>query len=220
MSTTRLANNLYQITYPNSGNNSYILVKDKKCVIIDPSFNFDEINKVIHNEHLSPKGIIITHGHFDHFSDGFELMKKYKVNMHVFETDRDVIENHSYHNFFTRDFMLDPKTITYFNDSELAIDSFKFKITNLHGHTVGSIIIDYENYLFVGDIIFADGIGRYDLFSGSYRDLVDSVKYIIKNYCNDKVILTGHGEITAIGELKKENDYVKLFLKDNLNCRK
>ena len=44
--------------------NCYILIKDDKCLVIDPGDEIDKIKKEIGNKEVV--GVIVTHYHFDH----------------------------------------------------------------------------------------------------------------------------------------------------------
>ena len=57
--------------------NCYALIKNNKCLIIDPG---DEINKIIEMiDNNKLVGIIITHYHFDHVGALEQLRSKYNV---------------------------------------------------------------------------------------------------------------------------------------------
>ena len=48
--------------------NCYLVVSEKgNCAIIDPGMEPENIIKSIEENHLTPKMILLTHGHYDHF---------------------------------------------------------------------------------------------------------------------------------------------------------
>jgi glyoxylase-like metal-dependent hydrolase (beta-lactamase superfamily II) len=64
--------------------------------------------------------------------------------------------------------------------------------------------------LLIGDTIFPDTIGRYDLHGGNYDELMKSISKIYNmNLPDDTLVISGHGPATTIGELKKTNPYFK-----------
>ena len=83
-------------------------------------------------------------------------------------------------------------------------DNFKFDIIKTPGHTSDSVTFYFkeDNIMFVGDFLFNGSIGRYDLPTGDYNQMVESLNNIFK-YPLDTVIYPGHGDITT---LKKEKD--------------
>ena len=62
--------------------------------------------------------------------------------------------------------------------------------------------------MFVGDFIFKDDIGRCDLPTGDYLQMLASINKI-KKYNDDILIYPGHEETTTLLEEKKFNEYFK-----------
>ena len=60
--------------------------------------------------------------------------------------------------------------------------------------------------MFVGDFIFKDNIGRVDLPTGNYQEMIESINKI-KKYDDDIVLYPGHGDSTTLGHEKKHNYY-------------
>ena len=74
------------------------------------------------------------------------------------------------------------------------------KITVLHtpGHTKGSVCYDTGDALITGDTIFADSIGRCDLWGGR-DDLMKESLELLRKYDKQIKILPGHGPAAVIG---------------------
>jgi hydroxyacylglutathione hydrolase len=77
------------------------------------------------------------------------------------------------------------------------------------GHTKGSICIQYQNRLFSGDTLFADSIGRTDLYSGNMNDMKQSLRLLSERLSNQTVVYPGHGESKKWQEIKEVNPYLK-----------
>jgi glyoxylase-like metal-dependent hydrolase (beta-lactamase superfamily II) len=74
---------------------------------------------------------------------------------------------------------IDEGVIQYFSDTTLQIGHFHFDVILTPGHTPGSICLQYQNYLFTGDTIFYDSIGRTDLPYGNEVAMGQSLKLVI-----------------------------------------
>ncbi|MDD2435380.1 MAG: MBL fold metallo-hydrolase [Bacilli bacterium] len=161
--------------------NCYLLIKDNSCLIVDPGDDFKLIEK--HLSNLRLVGILITHHHPDHIGALDELKNKYQVPVY------------SRHNLL---------------EKEYHIDSFKFEVIYTFGHTSDSITFYFkeEKAMFVGDFLFKGSIGRYDLPTANYNDMVNSLNNIIK-YNDDITIYSGHGPKTTLGDEKKDNPYLQ-----------
>lgn len=159
--------------------NCYILEKDNNILLIDPG---DESNKII--DKIGDRkliGILITHNHFDHIGALENILNKYEVEVY----DKNNLEEKEYN-----------------------IGEFKFKIIFNPGHTSDSVSYLFDNNLFCGDFIFKDSIGRWDLPTGNYNEMLESISRI-KKY-NDLIIYPGHGDSTLLEEEKKNNYYFNL----------
>ena len=64
-------------------NNCYILIKDNKMLIIDPSTDTEEYEKYLNKYEL--EGILITHYHFDHIGGLDNLVKKTNIKPNDFK---------------------------------------------------------------------------------------------------------------------------------------
>jgi glyoxylase-like metal-dependent hydrolase (beta-lactamase superfamily II) len=70
------------------------------------------------------------------------------------------------------------------------------EIIHSPGHTPGSVCFTTEDVIFVGDLVFRDGLGRTDFSYSSPLKLYDSLDTLIDRYetTGDRLVLAGHGE--------------------------
>lgn len=99
-----------------------------------------------------------------------------------------------------------PSNVKYFDDLDLSIGSFKFKIIPTPGHTIGGICIQYNKYLFTGDTLFSDSVGRMDLPTGNPRQLLLSLK-TLKELDQNLIAMCGHSKtnltLSKISEINR-----------------
>ncbi len=189
-------------------NNSYLIIYDNECVVVDPSFAADEINEYITKNNLKLLGIILTHGHYDHFATANFLLKNYNTSLYVYEKERDVILQHNLNDLFNVENFILPSSIKFFNGKTLELGKIKLNIFHTPGHTIGGICIFWEGYVFTGDTIFIDSVGRMDLPTGNPRQLLQSIQQI-KKFDKSLRVLTGHNETNVtLDELLKRNKYI------------
>lgn len=163
--------------------NCYILYEDKKCLIIDPGDEENNIIKQIEKLKLTPLAILLTHNHFDHTGAADNLSSFFKIPI------------------------LDHKNLF---EEKKVIGPFNFTTIYTPGHSSSSITFYFKDYdfMFCGDFVFYENIGRVDLPSGSFQDMITSLDKI-KKYPDETVLYPGHGDSTTIGHEKKYNSYFR-----------
>lgn len=192
-------------------NNTYVVFDNQDCVIIDISRNSTQVDEFVKRNKLNVLGIILTHGHYDHIGYGFEFADKYDCQIFINEKEKDVLLKYHLADKFNIDFHVNEKKISYFNEPIFQIGNFKFDVQTFPGHTIGSTILQYDDYIFTGDVVFYDSIGRSDLPTSSNEQMRESLKKFTKVYTNNNDwILPGHGKIGKLEEIKKQNRYLKL----------
>lgn len=159
--------------------NCYILIKENKCLLVDPGSDYKKIVLEINNNQLV--GILLTHNHFDHIGALNELLNSYDVN------------SYDYHNL---------------KEGINKIDIFKFEVIQTPGHTNDSITYYFneENIMFTGDFLFKETVGRWDLDTGNYNNMLTSINKI-KKYNENIIVYPGHGDSTSIKYEIKNNPF-------------
>jgi hydroxyacylglutathione hydrolase len=63
--------------------------------------------------------------------------------------------------------------------------------------------------LVAGDTLFQGSIGRTDLWGGSMKDILNSIREKLLALPDDTLVIPGHGDNTTIGEERAENPYLR-----------
>lgn len=192
--------------------NCYVIYDNtKEGVIIDPGGDADDILKVIKEEQLNIKYIILTHGHGDHIGGVLELKDALGVTVMVHEEDSEMLMDGE-KNLST----LMPVGTVEIEPDTLLKDGDKIKFGNeeiivIHtpGHTKGGICLKIQDNIITGDTLFAGSIGRTDLFGGDYGQIIKSIKEKLLNYPNETRVFPGHGSASTIGKEKTSNQFLR-----------
>ena len=180
--------------------NTYVISSCGESAIIDPSVPFDP--SLIEGK---LKYILLTHSHFDHMLDINSWVENSDAKVLIFNEEIDALPDprRNCYKFF------DGSDNGYFGPAEGVVDSQilplgdeEIMVLHTPGHTIGSVCYIFGKNAFVGDTVFAGGgYGRFDLPTGNYAMLKESIDRIIK--LDDKtVVYPGHGKSTTIKNYK------------------
>lgn len=188
--------------------NTYVLgIDEKTCYVIDPGHDYEKINKYIKRHDLDVKAILLTHGHFDHFGGANDLVNDYHCPLYIHPLDKELIidEELNYSKSFSKilRFRGEIKNIMELNDANL-------RIFHTPGHSAGGVIIQIldSKSLLTGDTLFAQDIGRVDLY-GASKDAMNESLLFIKTLPDDLSIHPGHEESSTLLFEKKYNRYLQ-----------
>lgn len=174
--------------------------------IIDPGGSALKISRCVEQMGMTPKAILLTHGHFDHIGAVDELRDRYDIKLYVSEEESKFMQNYNNNlSVFFGEGMIVKPDITIHDGEELEIAGIKMKFILTPGHTPGSgcFYVEDEGVLFSGDTLFCMSRGRTDFPGGSEREIIDSIRNKLLVLPGETVVLAGHNEQTTINNEKR-----------------
>lgn len=194
-----------------SNANTYLVTNETDAIVIDPANSLKTLKKFIGDKNLC--GILLTHGHYDHFKSLDELMNMYQVNCYLHPSANLKLKDltTSCAKFFNVNKLPnfdESRFIKLRDNQELMFGNMKIKVLFTPGHTNCSIAYAIDDLLFTGDTLFNQSIGRTDLPTGSMMALDNSLKRI-KSLKKDYQIYPGHDNATSLLVEIKTNPYLK-----------
>jgi len=86
-----------------------------------------------------------------------------------------------------------------------------FEVIEVPGHCPGSLcfFLREHDLLIGGDVLFAGGVGRWDLPGGDGELLFAGIREKLYPLGDEVVVLPGHGSPTTIGEERGSNPFVR-----------
>ncbi|MBI4404848.1 MAG: MBL fold metallo-hydrolase, partial [Deltaproteobacteria bacterium] len=185
----------------------------KEALVIDPGDEAAKILSEIDKENLKVKYIIHTHAHFDHIGGTGEIHKKLAVPTCLHKSDLPLYENlPNQGSSFGMSFDSAPPIEKFLQDEEiLEFGNHKLQVLHTPGHSPGSIcfkLMGGPEYLFSGDTLFKESIGRSDFWGGDHHTLIQSIKNRLLVFSSETKVFPGHGPATEIGHEKKHNPFL------------
>lgn len=192
--------------------NCYIITNNQnECAIIDPGGESEKIINYLEENSITPKMILLTHGHFDHIASVWDLIEKYNLAVYINQNDLEMLQDIN--------IALCSMTRLYFNykagleynalndNDTVNLGELEFKLIHTPGHSKGSSCFIVDDSIFTGDTLFKGDIGRTDLYGGDYNTIKNSLKKLCKLDKNYKVY-PGHGESSYLEDEIQHNPYM------------
>ena len=181
------------------------------AVIIDPGDEVPRILKILKKHDLKLKYILLTHGHIDHVGGAKDLKDATGAHIMIHKEDLFLYEKVQLQaSLFGMQSpeIADPDMLLE-DRMEIGEGALRCRVIHTPGHTPGSVSFYFDGMVFTGDALFRDGIGRTDLWGGSYEMLMDSILNRLMKLDDTTEVYPGHGPQTSIGREKIANPFLQ-----------
>ncbi|MCG8411349.1 MAG: MBL fold metallo-hydrolase [Bacteroidales bacterium] len=196
--------------------NTFVLFDEtKNCVIVDPGCSkeseFSLLDQFIEENELEIQSIVNTHCHVDHILGNAYLVNKYKVSSIAHKEDLHLIKRSKDMAAVFGLSLDEPPVPNHLVDEgdEIKFGNSVLQVKHVPGHSPGSIALYSctDNFIIVGDVLFAGSIGRTDLPGGDYDTLISSIKEKLFTLDDNVIVYPGHGSSTSIIREKQTNPF-------------
>ncbi len=172
---------VHQIQVGNMQNFTYIVEDDdtNEGIVLDPSWDLDQIEQVITRNDLKIKYIVNTHHHFDHTLGNEALAKS--TGAKIIQHEASELQN---------DITVKDGDVINFGNSEL-------RVLHTSGHSKDSICLIGDGKIFSGDTLFVGNCGRIDLPGGSAKELYHSLFDVLYHLDENLILYPGHNYGTS-----------------------
>ncbi len=184
------------------GSNTYLLISGGHALAVDPSVSVDAIKKALFEENAVLDGILLTHGHFDHTVAVDTLRREIAVPLRMHESDAEMLSDGYKCGSYTllgRDCVHSPAEELLRDGSVLTLGDELIKVIHTPGHSKGSVCYHCGDFLVTGDTLFADTIGRCDLWGGNESEMRRSLERL-RAFDKTMRIFPGHGAPALLGD--------------------
>jgi glyoxylase-like metal-dependent hydrolase (beta-lactamase superfamily II) len=208
--------NIHTVVSMPFAENTYIAWLEGRddAVVIDPGLEPELILVFLQEQQLTIHTILDTHGHADHIG-GNEAMKAAFPSAPLLIGSGDAFMLTDAEANLSAPFgmpVTSPEADRLLQEGDVVeAAGTRFEVLEIPGHSPGHIIYLYRDQpiiVFGGDVLFRDGIGRFDFPGGSGKQLVDGIRGKLFGLPDETVVYPGHGPVTTVGREKRHNPFV------------
>jgi hydroxyacylglutathione hydrolase len=188
----------------------------KEGILIDPGDEVDGLLDVSRRHELTIKYILLTHAHFDHITGVGRAKSVLRVPVGLHRAD-EFLYKAAVQQGIAFGFRVEsqPPIDFYLEDGgTVQFGKLTAVVRHTPGHSPGGVCLkfgsdeDKARTLFVGDTLFAGGIGRTDLPGGDLDTLLSSIRTVLFAFPDDSLVWPGHGSETTIGHERRTNPFL------------
>ena len=192
--------------------NCYVISDDNGIgAVIDPGGNAERILAYIKKENLDIRYVLNTHGHGDHIGADDAVRDGTGAPLYIHAADADMLTDarKNLSAFMGYQALARPADVLLHGGEEITVGDIKLKVVCTPGHSAGGVCFVGEGFVFSGDALFADSIGRTDFPGGSQVELVSSIRRELMVLPDETEVYPGHGPKTTIGWERVYNPYLQ-----------
>ncbi|MEK7331305.1 MAG: MBL fold metallo-hydrolase [Candidatus Eisenbacteria bacterium] len=193
-------------------NNSYLIVcvATRETAVVDVGFEPEAAIDALRAGDLRVRYLLNTHAHYDHLAGMRAVQEAVGGEYWLHPADRPLLERLTEQGAaFGFPAARPPAVVHDLADGQrLTLGEEALEVIHTPGHSPGGVCFRWQDWLWVGDTLFAGSIGRTDLPGGSFEELERAIRTRLFPLGDALQAFPGHGPATTLGRERRENPFV------------
>jgi len=185
-----------------------------EAVVIDPGDDVERVQEILARHRLRAKYIIATHAHIDHVGGIEKLQRATGAAVLMHAGDLPLYQNLAQQAAWLG---IRPPGVVAVDQFLREGDTLRWgplalEVLHTPGHSPGSLSLHLpgeQPRIFSGDTLFQGGIGRTDLWGGSFEQIMQSIRDALLLFPDETPVYPGHGPPTTIGQERESNPFLR-----------
>jgi len=194
--------------------NCYLLISGGEAYVVDPAISVEAVLSRAETEGAEIRGVILTHGHFDHIISAERISRQLGVPTMIHECDAEMLsdgDKNAFKTFFHQERSFAPADRLLKDGDTLTLGNEFVTVIHSPGHTKGCIcLLADKQFLITGDTVFADSFGRIDLYGGDFHQMKASLERLA-TLDQSLTIYPGHGGSATLGDALSKIRFLHYF---------
>ena len=184
-----------------------------EAVVVDPGFQPEQVRAMVEGAGRRIAAVLATHGHADHIASVPQVCDP-DIPLYIHSADEPALtDQEAWGAGMPVPDQFRPTEVRTVEDGDvLAFAGFEIRVKHTPGHTPGSVCFVTDGFLFSGDLVFRDSIGRHDFPNSNAQDMFASLRWFLT--LDDGLdVYPGHGPKTTVRRERKANEWLKSLVR-------
>lgn len=172
--------------------------------VVDPGDDAETIIQAVLAHGAELRHIWLTHAHHDHVGAVAALCRRFGLACALHKADVRLLRHAPMYalQFAHKDIEMPGPFRPYETASQFQLGGAAVEILHVPGHTAGSVCYAMGGFVFTGDTLLYEHVGRTDLPGGDVAQLKISIERLVKSLPGDTLIFPGHGRTWTVADAR------------------